>query len=656
MPSAIAGIALAASCVATQAQQLATNIFFGPTGVEASTANPDGSWVNAYGNGAILFDTTNPPPTGDTAGSILTYITLDNTGASASQNFVGTWDSNNNWYGAGGNNIIDGDKYASIEFDFKYDTNSTINSTNPVNPSTSPYFVIGLDTGYNSHDITSIPITAIDPNTTTPYFDGSWHHVSVPIPTMGGISAVAGPAFHSYWNAGTVGTMNYWLANLEMIGKSGTIPPPSLSLKPVVKGLVQFADVAPTYNREDIATTLTGSANLTWYGQPKPVTCSFTIASWPAGATGWQAGLHLCPDPQASQVNSDPDWSDANDLWVAMQQNADGTVTAGIAYKTNQVNNNAQMFVAPGALVPFQSEANGLTVPSAVGTWTLQFTSDTTMTLTAPNGSSTNATLPTAVAAGYSGYVGAFLYSSPTATANIGKYLIFSAFHITGVGTPVNEDLTSGAFSAPFLQRLSQQYPATGGGWSTNPPNQIFVSSADAYWLTWGIPDAGFSPIVRSNLVGGVWQNLIPVAHVLSGTNQWNLLAKVSAPDEYYALIFRTFSQLQVILPGETNAPGTLTGKTGTPTALSDSAGAFEAVTVNACDANWNVMSGIADLVHIATTDGGATLPADTAMVNGTVTFAPLLFGGQGTFTVTASDLTNTNILSNTSSPVTVGP
>ena len=47
------------------------------------------------------------------------------------------------------------------------------------------------------------------------------------------------------------------------------------------------------------------------------------------------------------------------------------------------------------------------------------------------------------------------------------------------------------------------------------------------------------------------------------------------------------FAKLQILLPGETAAPGTATGKTGTPSAQT-AGGAFN-VTVNAVDANWNL-------------------------------------------------------------------
>ncbi len=658
----MAGIALAASCVATQAQ-VATNIFFGPAGTEASTANPDGTWVDAYGNGAILFDTTNPPPTGDTAGSVYTYITLDTTSNSASQNFVGVWDNNNNWYGAGGNNTIDGTKYASVQFDFKYDITSTINNTNPVTPSTDPYVTIGLDSGYNSHDITTISYNTTDTNTSTLYFDGNWHHVSVAIPTMGGISAVAGPAFHSYWGAGTIGTMNYWLANVEMVAKPGTNPPPVVSLKPVVPGLVQFADTQPSYNRQDIATTTNGSANLTWYGRTKPVTYSWKIASWPTGAAGWTASLNLTPDQQASQINPDPDWSQSNDLWISLSANADGTVSAGIAYKTNEQFGNTQLFNPPTQIVP-GSEANGLTVPSAVGTWTLTFTSDTDMTLTAPNGSSTNASLPADVAAGYNGYVGAFLNSSPANTANIGDYMIYSAYNITGVATPVNENLTSGGLSAPFLTLLSQNYPANGGGFVTNPPNQVFVTSAaDAYWFVWTIPYTGFGPIVSTNLVGP-WSAFVPTQQLTSGTTVWNLVTKPTLKTQYYGMVERTFTQLQVLWPGQTNAPGTLLGYVGSPAPESESTGynglGYTPVTINACDATFNIVAlGPPDTGYLTNSVSGSDPLAiygnPVTFTNGTAV-VQLVWGTQGSWTVDGGDMNNTNIPPATSTTVTVGP
>jgi hypothetical protein len=115
------------------------------------------------------------------------------------------------------------------------------------------------------------------------------------------------------------------------------------------------------------------------------------------------------------------------------------------------------------------------------------------------------------------------------------------------------------------------------------------------------------------------------------------------------------FTQLQVLLPGETNAPNTTTGKTGSPTPVSLESGVGTTVTVLAVDAQWNPVPGVTDTISISSSDGGAILPGSETMVNGSAQFT-LDFGDSGSWTVTAADVTSTSILPNTSSQVTVDP
>src|SRR5437773_7445153 len=51
------------------------------------------------------------------------------------------------------------------------------------------------------------------------------------------------------------------------------------------------------------------------------------------------------------------------------------------------------------------------------------------------------------------------------------------------------------------------------------------------------------------------------------------------------------FTKLQLLVPGEGAAPGTALGKTGSPTTRT--AGTAFNITVNAVDANWNVVSSV---------------------------------------------------------------
>src|SRR5207247_3874653 len=96
------------------------------------------------------------------------------------------------------------------------------------------------------------------------------------------------------------------------------------------------------------------------------------------------------------------------------------------------------------------------------------------------------------------------------------------------------------------------------------------------------------------------------------------------------------FTKLQILVPGETAAPGTATGKTGTPAA--QTAGTPFNVMVNAVDANWNTISTVTDTVGISTSDLNDAHPANAALVAGTQTFSVSL-RTTGSSTLTATDL-----------------
>src|SRR6266436_678533 len=126
-----------------------------------------------------------------------------------------------------------------------------------------------------------------------------------------------------------------------------------------------------------------------------------------------------------------------------------------------------------------------------------------------------------------------------------------------------------------------------------------------------------------------------------------------SAISSVFAVTGSSFSQLQVLLPGETAAPGSTSGKTGTPIAQT-AAAAFN-VTVNAVDANWNLINTVTDTARLTASDSNAVLPANAALVNGTRTFSVTLKTA-GSATVTASDVTDNTKTANTSSSVSVNP
>jgi hypothetical protein len=111
------------------------------------------------------------------------------------------------------------------------------------------------------------------------------------------------------------------------------------------------------------------------------------------------------------------------------------------------------------------------------------------------------------------------------------------------------------------------------------------------------------------------------------------------------------YTQLQVLLPGETAAPGTGTGKLGTPDV--QTLGIPFTVRVRACDDSWNTVTTITNIVEITSTDASATLPSPTALVNGTVDLTVTL-NAAGSFTISATDNSDPTIPQATSANVTV--
>jgi hypothetical protein len=109
------------------------------------------------------------------------------------------------------------------------------------------------------------------------------------------------------------------------------------------------------------------------------------------------------------------------------------------------------------------------------------------------------------------------------------------------------------------------------------------------------------------------------------------------------------FTRLQVLLPGESAAPGTSTGKTGTP--RSQTVGVPFNVTVRACDSSWNTVTSVTDAIAILSSDASATLPSPSQLASGVQTVS-VTFNASGTFTVFAHDQTDGTIPDGTSASV----
>ena|GEM_PF-657120 len=111
------------------------------------------------------------------------------------------------------------------------------------------------------------------------------------------------------------------------------------------------------------------------------------------------------------------------------------------------------------------------------------------------------------------------------------------------------------------------------------------------------------------------------------------------------------YSHLQILLPGETAAVGTETGKTGTPTP--QVAGVPFPVIVRAVNANFEPVPTDRVVARLGTTDYSADMPAAEPMLNGETT-AYMTFNSAGTFTVSAEDISGPEYYTVESAPVAV--
>src|SRR5205807_3052977 len=113
----------------------------------------------------------------------------------------------------------------------------------------------------------------------------------------------------------------------------------------------------------------------------------------------------------------------------------------------------------------------------------------------------------------------------------------------------------------------------------------------------------------------------------IDATGSKQLTASAAGFTNAFSAVFgvsgASFSQLQVLLPGETNNPSLPNGKGGTPN--TQTAGTAFNVTVNAVDSGWNLVNTVTDTVGITSSDTNAVVPANAALASGTKIFAVML-------------------------------
>ena len=466
-------------------------------------------------------------------------------------------------------------------------------------------------------------------------------------------------------NGGGGGIPPAWtmdIDNIQVTMAGNAPPPPPVTIyPPVVKvpqGLNLYAGTTVNgfYDRQEVASVQ--STGLGWVGRANPVSYSFTVNSAPTNSPLASFQMYLVPNFPPSSVNANaPDWFATSMVETFLTGNSTNAVLQ-FAYKVNEAAGNAMLLGnAPYTNAPgswngvtspyYESGALGsVTNPSILGTWTVTFTSNTNVTLIAPNGTNTALIIPAynAPQLAESSSFNIYLSMQAEEQAAMNQSFNYGNFAVTGVLHP---------FSDNFLTDTTLNTSIWTNGVAISPAN-VFVSNGHQKLVTWSQPASGFV-LQDAGQLNGTWNILTQGPQpILSG-----LFSQVVSSNElpagnnaFFRLIKRTYSQLQVLLPGETNAPGTVSGKIGTPTPVNNSTDVH--FTVNACDSTWNIVNASGDFIHLtSSTDPQFVGQSDAALANGTVQMIGD-FLTTGSQTVTVTDTSNTNITAGVSSPVTV--
>lgn len=696
LPALIAG-AMLLSAASGQAGQATTNVF-------SFSGSLGAWWLNSWGgqSSATAYDATQDH-TGDGGGSL--YLVDDYTGGSQCVD-IG-WIGGQEW----GGSPYDLTQWTNILFYVKWDTaNSTIPiDTFNASPGDQGWQIFG-STANNGNWITLGQVMIPDAAS------NGWAQVNLPInPLIPGITASYTYGFKKYVNSGLTGKAAMWVDDITFQGATSIVIPPPKVLAPhkALSGLNLTAASGP-YSRENIQTA-SGLDESFLTGGTK--TYSFTVQQGVDGTAGAQFQNHIFLASSPGTEN-DPDWTEPNCIFMDLEATTTGGTVWTFRYKTNLPSQNNMAYNNGGITITVTNGGSGyasaplvsftggsgfnsglggtaqisgagvvtnvvatnnwgfttapsisfsggggsgagasVTVTAAgvgaltsltetnirTGTWTLSVSGGNVFTMTTPSGQTTNVTLDPTVAALFPAPVTAYFGVQCGNTAGIGSLSILTNVTITGTANPVNDTFRNDSVINTNIWTVNE----------VDPTGVLLIPGATPYvWVNWTVPASGYSLQTGSSL--STFADTTPFYQAQFGS-VFGALVPQSLGNQFYRLIKRVPYQLQVLLPGETNAPGTFSGKTGSPTAISLAASLTTPVTVNMCDSTWHIVNS-SDTVHITSSDTSATLPTDSGLVNGTMTTSTFGFGSQGTWTVTADDTTTLTILTNTSSSVVVGP
>lgn len=591
------------------------------------------SFVQWWGTATMTWDSTKDAANDSGSGSV--QYSCPFVGAAGEQ-FMTHFTIANRW-GWDDGYVLDATIYTNMSFDIKVD---------PSSPLTPGGNYGNLENGFTTKGWGTVYL----PTYVIPASATNWTHVNRPMnATMTDINKTVGWFLKMWSNGAHTNTLTFNVDNVKFEKPEApvVIPPPTVALtKAGPAGIQVTMDQNGQQWQRDGISTPAADVDVLWGGKgATPVTYSLTVADYPdmAAHPDFEVHMFIINGDTANagdQTYGGADWNVPDILTLSIQPNGGPGGDASISLKTNLPNNNP-----PTDLIHKPATLHSSTM---LGTWTLSFVNDTNVTLTAPDSSSTNFVLdPAVVATSFSAANGWIHYGFHKQDGannghNDGVSGTISRVKKTGPGFTFDDTFNGAAFNSNYAWRKS----------STTAVNLVPVGTA--WWVNWTKPYTSFYPQSATS-VTGPWVDLAYTSSYATPSKVYAALPG-TVGNSYFRMIKRPFTKLQVLMPGETAAPNTPTGKTGTPDA--QSVGVPFNVTINACDSVWRVVS-TDDTVAVSSTDTTATdgaavlLPTNVTLAAGTATYT-MTFNASGSWTVTATDVTDGTKTPNTGTTTVV--
>ena len=371
--------------------------------------------------------------------------------------------------------------YQSIEFDAMLKTGSSVTNAHGdygginIAAQGDPYW------GNNGPDgvgWTGFGTATLMPATT----NGGWVHYSIPTVAFQGTLSTLIFQFFNWANSNRTMHTEVLVDNVQFIAASG--PPPKMQYIKAPRGLNIWAGDASSRNGIE---TIQDSSRIVMWPQSAPAVYSFTVSSFPTDPARTNVNVYMYLLPGAP-TESAPDWNETNCIWMNLSVDQGGIASWTFHWKTN----------APYGLGQYYVYTNQITItnPTPIGTWSLNFDSDTSVSMVGP-------TQTTNFVMGVNPAVPDISGDFPNpGTVYLGVWA--SDTNVSGLNV-VFGNASAGAVlgNQNVTNNWLVESSTNGWNWSVvaNSPFYL-VPTNNCWWVNWNLPDAGFALQTNTVAIG----------------------------------------------------------------------------------------------------------------------------------------------------------